>query len=467
MADRHPAIVIGAGPAGLTAAYELSRRGVRPLVLERADKVGGIARTEVYKGYRFDIGGHRFFTQFPEVERLWHEMMGQDFIRVPRLSRIHYKGKFLQYPLSLGDTLRKLGLAESILIILSYAWAKLRPLRPEESFEQWVTNRFGARLFRTFFKTYTEKVWGIPCGVLRADWAAQRIGKLSVGRALRHALFGGRGVRTLTTEFLYPPLGPGMMWERFAGAVEAAGGTVRLNAAVTALRHEGGRVTAVVTRSGDAEGRDEGEQFLASMPLPQLVQALTPPAPDDVLRAAGALRHRSFIVVSLIVNRPDLFRDNWIYIHTPTVRVGRIQNFKNWSPRMVPDPRKTCVGMEYFCTEGDELWTMPDEELIALASRELVALGLAEPGDVEDGTAVRQPKAYPVYDADYPAALARIQAYLRGFPNLHPIGRNGLHRYDNMDQAMLSGMRGAENALGAHHDPWLAVGAQQYQEERR
>jgi len=447
-------IVIGAGPAGLAAAYELAKRDVRPLVLEKADKVGGISRTEIYKGYRFDIGGHRFHTRSEEVRRLWQEMLGEKLLRVSRLSRILYQGQFFRYPLNLLDTLGKLGAVETSLILLSYLRAKLRRSHEEETFEQWVTNRFGARLYRTFFQPYTEKVWGMPGHAIQADWAAQRIGGLSMTTALRSALSGAKSAKTLIHEFRYPVFGPGMMWQRFEEEVTARGGAVHLNSNVNQLSHEHGRLRSVIVGEGPKAVEICADHFISTMPVTDLIARLSPPAPNDVAHAAAGLRHRAFILVGLIVDRADVFPDNWVYIHTPTVRVGRIQNFKNWSTAMVPDLRRTSLGMEYFCTEGDDLWRMPDDELLELAARELVALGLAETDEAVDGLVVRQPTAYPVYDCRYRANLRIIKHFLATFRNLQSVGRNGMHRYNNQDHSMLTGMLAGRNFLGEEHDVW-------------
>ncbi len=452
--EHHPVVIIGAGPAGLTAAYELVRMDLSPIVLEKGDKVGGMARTETYKGYRFDIGGHRFFTKVEEIQQLWQEMLGKDFSKVVRLSRIYYQGRFFNYPLDFFDALSNLGIGQSLQILLSYLKAQVWPYPEEDTFEQWVTNRFGRRLYETFFQTYTEKVWGIPCHMIRADWAAQRIRGLSLRVAVSNALFGTNHTRTLINEFHHPALGPGMMWERFREVVESQGGQVRLNTQVVRFRRESRRVKGLTARNGAKTVEISGEQFISSMPLPELMIRLDPSPPPDVLQAAQQLIYRAFILVGLIVDRADLFPDQWIYVHDPAVKVGRIQNFKNWSAAMVPDSRKTSLGMEYFCTEGDDTWTMSDADLVNLAVRELASLGLADIAAVEDGIVIRQPRAYPVYDREYRHHLAVIRRFLATIDNLQTIGRNGLHHYNNQDHSMLTGMLAVKNLRGEAHDLW-------------
>ncbi|GAB4385727.1 MAG: NAD(P)/FAD-dependent oxidoreductase [Elainellaceae cyanobacterium] len=468
--QRHPVVIIGAGPAGLTAGYELVKQGVQPVVFEQADKVGGISRTETYKGYRFDIGGHRFFTKIGEVQQIWKEILEDEFIKVPRLSRIYYQGKFYNYPLSLFNTVFNLGVIPSFFVLLSYLQAKLKArLNPgvePETFEEWVTDRFGERLYQTFFKTYTEKVWGIPCSKIRADWAAQRIQGMSLKRAVINAVFGSQNAKSLIKEFDYPILGPGMMWERCQEILEENGAPVHLNASVTQIEREGNRIKSITVRQGDHTTQVEGDHFVSSMPVTAMLYRLDPPPPAHVLEAARGLKYRDFLIVSLVINKPTLFPDNWIYIHSPEFQVGRIQNFKNWSPKMVPDDSKTCLGMEYFCSEGDKLWGMSDKQLIELASREAVALGLGvESGDVEDGVVIRQRKAYPVYDGEYRKHLQVIQDYLKTFENLQTVGRNGMHRYNNQDHSMLTGMLAAKNILGEDHDLWNVNTERSYYEE--
>ncbi|UNU26534.1 NAD(P)/FAD-dependent oxidoreductase [Microcoleus vaginatus] len=461
----YPVAIVGAGPAGLTAAYELVKQGIIPVVLEKGDKVGGIARTETYKGYRFDIGGHRFYTKVEAVQQLWQEVLGNEFIKVPRLSRIFYRGKFFNYPISAFNTLFNLGIIESMLIILSYVKVRIWPLTEEKTFEQWVINRFGERLYKTFFKTYTEKVWGIPCSEIQADWAAQRIKGLSLTTAIINALFGSNDTKTLIKEFDYPALGPGMMWEKFAEAVENKDGKVYLDTKVISFEREGNKIKSITAEQNGEVVQYSADNFITSMPISALVARLKPQPPEEVLHAARSLKYRDFLIVSLIVNRKDLFPDNWIYIHSPEVKVGRIQNFKNWSAALVPDASKSCLGMEYFCSVGDEVWEMSDAQLIELATRELVGLGLATTAEVEDGVVIRQPKAYPVYDGEYRGHLQVLEGFVKGIENLQTIGRNGMHRYNNQDHSMLTGMLAVRNILGEKHDLWDVNTERSYYED--
>ena len=463
-------LICGAGPAGLTAGYLLAQRGYNPRVLEADSQVGGLARTVRYKDFRFDIGGHRFFTKIPEVAALWDEVLGPELIDVPRLSRIHYRGKYFHYPLKATEALLGLGLWEATRIVLSYMQARLRPDPIEENFEQWVSNRFGQRLYRIFFKTYTEKVWGVPCTEIRAEWAAQRIQGLSLARALLAATAlqkRSTGVRTLIHEFKYPRLGPGQMWERCAELMTDIGGQLLLDHKVTGLELAGNRVVAASVATAAGERRFEAEHFITTMPLRSLVRALGPAAPQAVQTAAESLAYRDFILVALILDKPGLFPDNWIYCHTPGIQVGRVQNFNNWSPALVPDPGKTCLGMEYFCFEGDGLWQQQDQELVAIASQELEALGLARGAGVVDAAVVRMPKAYPIYDAEYRRHLDIIRSFLDSIPNLHTIGRNGMHKYNNQDHSMYTAMLAVENLEGANHDLWAVNNDLDYHEEQK
>jgi protoporphyrinogen oxidase len=468
--EKHPVVIIGAGPAGLTSAYQLAKENIKSIVIEQSDKVGGISRTETYKGYRFDIGGHRFFTKVEEVKQLWYEVMGNEFIKVPRLSRIYYRGKFFNYPLTIFNTLKNIGVSQSSLILLSYFKAKVKAkIRRDweaENFEEWVSDRFGSRLYYMFFKTYTEKVWGIPCRQIRADWAAQRIQGMSLKRAIINALFGSQNAKSLIKEFDYPLLGPGMMWERFQEKVESKGSSVLMKTQVTRIEREGNRIKSITALQADKTIQITGDNFISTMPVTALLHRLNPQPPEHVLAAARGLKYRDFLIVSIVINEENLFPDNWIYIHSPEFKVGRIQNFKNWSPAMVPDASKTCLGMEYFCSEGDELWEMSDAELIKLASREIVDLGLVgKQSKVEDGVVIRQYKAYPVYDGEYRQHLQVIQDYLQNFDNLQTVGRNGMHRYNNQDHSMLTGMLAVKNILGEKHDLWNVNTERSYHEE--
>jgi len=461
-------VVIGAGPAGLTAGYELAKLGFRPIVLEQQNLVGGLASTAQYRGYFFDMGGHRFFTKVEEVKKMWQEVLRENFLCRPRLSRIYYDGKFFFYPLRPLNALRGLGLWEGLLIVLSYLKWQLLPYRREDTFEQWVTNRFGKRLFETFFKAYTEKVWGISCSELKAEWAAQRIKDLSLRTALLSMFLKPKTtIKTLIEEFDYPRYGPGMMWNAVKSEIERRAGTVLVEAEVVRVNRTGRRIDSVVVRHDGREETIQGTNFISSMPVTEFVRRLEQP-PTAVVDAAARLRHRDFLTVVCIVNKPELFPDNWIYVHDPEVRVGRIQNFKNWSPDMVPDSTKTSLGLEYFCTEGDALWTMRDEELIQLATCELERIGLCRAADVEDGCVVRVPKAYPVYGSDYREALAVVREFVDSLENFRTIGRNGLHRYDNQDHAMLTGMLAVRSmVLGEQHDLWSVNTEQEYHEEVR
>ncbi|MCC6536779.1 MAG: NAD(P)/FAD-dependent oxidoreductase [Bryobacterales bacterium] len=451
MGEHCPVAIIGAGPAGLTAAWELVRRGSGSILVESLGQVGGLARTERYRGFHFDIGGHRFFTKVEAVENLWHEILGRDLLERSRLSRIFLDGRFYQYPINAAEVVRKMGPAESVRCGLSYVRAHLQPRRPVRSVEDWLINHFGERLYRRFFKTYTEKVWGIACSEISADWAAQRIRGLSVLSVLRDALGldRNRPAKSLIRSFLYPRRGPGMMWERAAEVIEESGSEVRLNTDVEEIHWEPGRVKYIV-----AGGRRlEAAHFLSSMPVRELIAALRPRVPE-LDEVGSCFQYRDFLTVALIIRQPNPFPDNWIYVHDPEVSVGRIQNFNNWSPEMTPDPAMTCLGMEYFCSEGDALWNMTDEELKVLGRREIGVLKLADPDCVQDAAVVRAPKAYPVYNGDHQRGLEAVRRFLEGVPNLQLIGRNGMHRYNNQDHSMVTAMLAVENIFGAKHNLW-------------
>ncbi len=438
-------LIIGAGPAGLSAAYELHRHGCSATVLEQSFQAGGLSRTESYKGFLFDIGGHRFFTKVAVVEKMWWTVLGENLLLRPRLSRVFYHGKYYSYPLEPLETVLKLGIWESVLSMLSYMKAACFPIPHEKDLESWLINRFGVRLYQRFFKTYTEKVWGMPCSEIAAEWAAQRIRGLSIISLVKTTLakfipgFSGPQLKTLIDEFLYPRLGPGMMWEKTAELV----GNVHYGQEVEKILWSRGGVRGVVTG-----GRTwTADQFITTMPMRTLIRCLEPKGPE-YLNVVENLRYRDFITVAVILKMKDPFPDNWIYVHDEEVRVGRIQNFKNWSPEMVPDPELTCLGLEYFVFEGDDLWNASDADLLKLAGKELEILGLAKAAEVMDGKVIREKKAYPVYDDAYGEAVAAVRRFLsEEVPNLQCVGRNGMHRYNNQDHSMLTGILASRNIM--------------------
>jgi protoporphyrinogen oxidase len=462
-------LVIGAGPAGLTASYLLAKAGRRVTVLE-ADPlhVGGIARTVERDGFRFDVGPHRFFSKAADVEALWDELLPGEMLQIARRTRIHYRGRYFSYPLDAGEALHRLGVRESALAGLSYLRAQAFPVREPRSFEDWVSNAFGRRLFETFFRTYTEKVWGMRCSEISADWAAQRIKGLSLGTAIRNAVAPRRGpqrVKSLIETFRYPRRGTGAMWEAAADGTRRLGGEVRLGCRVGSLARERDGWRVGWTGLG-GDGALTAPDVISSAPIRDLAAMLGPQ-----LRSrphAEALRYRDFLTVILFVRDRGLFDDHWLYIHDPEVRTARIQNFKSWSPALVPDPDRTALGLEYFCFEHDDLWQRSDRELIALATAEVDALKLVPRGDVLGGCVERQAKAYPVYDADYAAHVAAIRHELATrLPGLHLVGRNGMHKYDNQDHAMMTAMLTVENLLSgeARWDPWSVNQDAEYIEE--
>ena len=463
-----PVLIVGAGPAGLTAALKLTEQGVPVLVLDQDCQVGGLARTVEYKGFRFDIGGHRFFTKVHSVTMVWREILGDEFLRRPRLSRIFYRRRFFDYPLKPFNALWNLGIWTSLSVLFSCLWIKMFQIEPERSLTDWVSNRFGRVLFRIFFKSYTEKVWGISCDRIEPQWAAQRIKGLSLKTAVLSMLmpWRDRGIKSLIEEFEYPRLGPGQMWEAFAQRITNAGGSIRLNSRVVALHHDQQAVASVEVESDGRRYLQPVSHVISTMPVRQLVQQLAPAAPKAVVEAAGALKYRDFLTVALMIDQRHVFPDNWIYIHDDSVQVGRIQNYKNWSPDMVPDERFTCLGLEYFCFDSDGLWSTSDADLVALATRELESIGLVKPGLVRDGTVVRAPKAYPVYDEGYQLALGEAREFLAGFENLQLVGRNGMHKYNNQDHSMLTAMLAVRNLFGESHDLWAVNADDEYHEEQ-
>jgi protoporphyrinogen oxidase len=465
-------VIIGAGPAGLTAAYQLvTRYGITSTVLESDSIVGGISRTVERDGYRFDIGGHRFFTKVKEVEDLWHEILpDEDFMMRPRMSRIYYDGKYIDYPIKPFNALRSLGVWEAILCVLSYVWVRIHPPKDQTTLEGWVAARFGWRLYKHFFKTYNEKLWGVPVNKLPADFAAQRIKNLSFLNAITTALSPKRNQKKITSlieEFQYPKYGPGMMWERCRDLVEAKGCKVLMETRVVGIRHEDDRAVAVIGETADgARTEYPCDHVISSMPISQLLAAMEPKAADSAVEAAADLRYRDFLTVAIVVPETDTFPDNWIYVHDKNVKVGRIQNFGSWSPYLVKEGH-TCLGLEFFVFEGDDMWTKADDDLIEQGKRELEVLGLAKAADVQAGYVVRMPKAYPFYDEHYKANVARIVEWLEDCaPNVHPVGRNGMHRYNNQDHSMVTAMLTAENiATGSRHDVWSVNVEEEYHEE--
>jgi len=506
-------LIIGAGPAGLTAAYELAGAGVTDVVvIEATGQVGGLSRSVNYKGNRIDIGGHRFFSKSDWVMQWWLRMLplaastdtASSEIEIAyqgmrrrlgegpaaresdervmllrrRLSRIYFAGKFFDYPLKANvETALKLGLRRCLALGASYAWAKLFPRRPERTLEDFFINRFGRRLYGQFFKDYTEKVWGTPCSAISAEWGAQRVKSLSVGKALRHALLkpfrrgsaGGAKETSLIERFLYPKYGPGLMWEVTAERLRERGVKIFFDAPVKHVEHEDGRIRAVrVARPDGTEQRFEAEHFVSTMPVRDLVLGLSPAAPARPRELASGLEYRDFVTVGLLYRRLiNPVPDNWIYIQEPGVKVGRLQIFNNWSPYLVRDADTAWIGLEYFCHEGDELWNLPDEEMKRLALAEMSKLRLADPAEHLDGVVIRMPKAYPAYFGSY-AFFGELRRYLDAFPNLFLAGRNGMHRYNNQDHSMLSAKRAVEAILAGSSDKsaiWSVNIDDEYHEE--
>ncbi|MFH1149292.1 MAG: NAD(P)/FAD-dependent oxidoreductase [Actinomycetota bacterium] len=509
MADKpgsETAIIIGAGPAGLTAAYELATRtGIKPVVLEADQALGGISRTVEYHGNRIDIGGHRFFSKSDRVMDWWLEMMPmarstespdgpdpetRDLVMLlrTRKSRIFFNRRLFDYPVSLSpETLLKLGLTRAFRIVLSYLRSAAFPIRDETSLEDFFINRFGRELYRTFFKSYTEKVWGVPCSEISPEWGAQRVKGLSIFSAALHffrSLFRrGSGVAqkdvetSLIERFLYPKFGPGQMWERVAERVVEAGGDVLTGCRVERLLVDGRRVTAVEASTPGGPRTFEADYVFSTMPVRELVRALDVEKPSEVVEISDGLAYRDFLTVGLLLERLQLGEgdgerglvdDNWIYIQEPDVLVGRMQVFNNWSPYLVADPGKVWIGLEYFCYETDDLWTMADDRVIALAVQELSQLGFATPDEVLDATVLRMPKTYPAYFGTY-SRFDEVRSFLDGFANLFPVGRNGMHRYNNQDHSMLTAMIAVDNIMAGVEDKsemWEVNAEEEYHESR-
>lgn len=500
------AIIVGAGPAGLTLAWELgTRTDLHPVVLEKSEFMGGISRTVNYKGNRIDIGGHRFFSKSDRVMQWWLRVLPVEAAGGPdpaqtdrvmlvrnRLSRIYYLRRFFSYPLSLSlETIWNLGLWRTARAGVSYLWSMLFPIRPEKSLEDFFVNRFGRNLYETFFRDYTEKVWGVPCDRISAEWGAQRIKSLSILRALLHMLKKLRPSRDLSQKFtetslierfLYPKLGPGQLWEEVARQVLEQGGEIHTGWNVDAVEHDGaGRVLAVrATHTGTGERRRlEGEWFFSTMPVRELVAALEPPAPAEIREISDGLIYRDFFTVGVLCRDlklkdrtpegPRPVKDNWIYVQEPGVQVGRLQIFNNWSPYMVADPNTTWIGMEYFCNEGDALWSQSDAGLIELAKRELAGISIADPADVLDATVIRMPKTYPAYFGAY-GRFPELIEWSGQFENLYLIGRNGMHRYNNQDHSMLAAMMAVDQIAAGRRDLdalWSLNTEQEYHEEKK
>lgn len=467
-------VILGAGPAGLTAAYELMLHAVSATVIEKDTcYVGGIARTVEFQGNRVDIGGHRFFSKNAEIESLWTSILGDEMLERKRLSRVFYRGLYFNYPLEVSDLAAKLGAIEVLRCLVSYLWAHIHPIKDVRSYEDWVTNEFGRRLFSILLKPYTEKVWGMNTKEMSADWAPQRIRRLHVKRLLKSLWPFARSIdegltRTLVDHFRYPRLGPGQMWEQLRTELERGGQRILLGSEVVGIYHDGMHITHVAVQNERGKVWEvEGTDFISTLAIRDLVGMCHPPLPLEVQEAARALQYRDFLTVALLVNKETVFPDNWIYLPNPTIKAGRIQNFKNWSDALVADPKQTCLGLEYFCAPGNDLWCMSDESLLDLAQGELITLGLCSAGEIMGGTVVRQAKAYPVYDALYSVHVAAVRKYIEEhMVNLQLAGRNGMHRYNNQDHAMLTAILAARNiASGLRLDSWKVNAGAQYHEE--
>lgn len=508
------AIIIGAGPAGLTAAYELLQRtDIKPIILEKTGDIGGISKTINYKGNRIDIGGHRFFSKSDRVMDWWLHLLplmeeGGEKIAIhyqqksrilqgtstkadnpdrvmlvrPRLSRIYFLRRFFNYPIKLSaDTMRKLGPIRMVGIILSYARARIFPRKEEKSLEDFLINRFGNSLYKIFFRDYTEKVWGVACSEISAEWGAQRIKGVSVSKAVSHAFrsafrkndqkdISQKNVETSQIErFLYPKLGPGQLWEEVARQIREMGGEVIMNQHIRAIHEEGGRISAVESLDAQTEtvNRWEGDYFFSTMPVSELIAGMNGNVPENVKTVAAGLQYRDFITVGILLRHLSL-KDTWIYIQEKGVKVGRLQIFNNWSPFMVKDPSTTWVGMEYFCNEGDEFWSMADEQIRETAIMELEKIGLASRSDMLDSTVLRMEKTYPAYFGTY-ERFDLIRDYVDKFENLFLIGRNGMHKYNNADHSMLTAMTAVDNIIAGITDKsniWAINTEQEYHEER-
>ncbi len=468
--NHYKAIIIGAGPAGLAAGYELTKNGQSALILERENQVGGLCRTINYQGFRFDIGGHRFFTKNKEVLKLWQDMLGNDFLTRPRLSRMYYKKKFFAYPIKPLDVLKKMGPIESLKAFFSFVKGKIKYFPKRKNlirYRDWVIYNFGEHLFKTFFESYNEKGWGLKAEEMSSEWYQQRVKGISFLSLIKTTLlpFTRKKIRSLINEFNYPRLGPGMMYDKFAEKIIENGGEVNLNSEVVKIKHDGGIVEEVVYRRDGQETIMAAENFISTLPLTHLLNILEPTPPQEVLTSLSQLRYRSFLTVCLIIDKPIIFPDNWIYIHEPSVKVARIQNFKNWSPELVPEKNKTSLGMEFFCWQNDELWNMTDKDLIMLAADELKKIRIGNHFQIVDGLVIRAANSYPIYALDYKQHLDKVINYLFDFKNFFSIGRAGMYRWNNMDHSILTGLYTARNLMGNNLDISAINAHAEYQEE--
>ncbi len=450
-------LILGAGPAGLACAHELCANGIQPLVMDKNEQAGGLCRTLEFEGSLFDIGGHRFISKSREVNELWRRILGPDLLLVKRKSRIYYRDRFFNYPLNLLNATTTLGFTESVRCLASYLFSRWSKAGDDSHFEGWMTRRFGKRLYEIFFKTYTEKVWGIPCRELSSDWAVQRIQSLSLGKAVLKA-FGSFGPtpKTLSEEFLYPRLGPGLFCDRWKNLCEESGTEFLMNCRAEEIRREGNRITEVTAAGPGGELRvNPVSHLFSSIPITLLIQKMKPLPPPEVLEASRQLKFRSFMVVNLIFDQKNIFPDNWIYVHSPGIRAGRIQNYKNWSMEMVSNPDWTTLGVEYFVNEGEGLWNFSNEDMIQLALMELEEMGLVAPARYVKGFVVKIANVYPVYSPEYQKHLNTIRNFVENIENLSLMGREGLFRYDNSDHAILTGLYAARNYMGKNpQDVW-------------
>lgn len=449
-------LIIGAGPAGLSAGIELAKHNCTSLIIEQSDSVGGLSKTIEKDGFRFDLGGHRFFTTEEKVNKLWQETLGDNFIERPRKSRIFYKNTFFNYPISISDAFGKLGAFETMKIATSYLKSRALPSRNTKNLESWLCNLFGKKLYLHFFKSYTEKVWGIPCNQISSDWGKQRIKGLDLLSLVKNAMKkAGKGsIKTLIDKFYYPPLGPGQMYDKMAENITNAGSEIICNTRAIKITHENNHAVMLTAKSDNTEYQIKFKHLVSTMPLTELVKSLSPQLSESVLNANNKLSYRSFIAVNLLINKEHIIPDNWLYIHDPSYKTGRIQCYKNWSEKMVPDSSRSSLGCELFVTENDEIWNMDENDLVELARKEVHRLGIVDKSLVYSGFAVKVPKAYPVFDLEYQKNVQEIREEIDNITNIHPAGRYGMFKYNNMDHSILTGILAARNCLGENNDIW-------------